>query len=475
MDIEKETKRLDLNAKFFGIDPLILMENAGRNIAEECEKFNKILIFCGSGNNGGDGLCAARHLLARGKEILVYLVGKSSTYENTKNFEILKNFVEIKIIKDSSQIEECKKEILKFGPDAIIDALIGVGSKGKLREPIKSVVNLANEIGKDCYKIAVDIPTGDDEIKFNADKVISFEFKKTENAVVKSIGIPKNIYNMCGVGDFIVALKSYKGNEHKGYFGKTLIIGGSKDYIGAPYLTAKASQKFNDLTYVAVPKFVQKRIFDPTLIFIPCDDEEYLQNIDIDYEKFDCVVIGNGMSLKANKELINDVIKRSKKIVIDADALKLINPEMLNEKCIITPHLGEFKALFKIDLYNESVEKSAEIVRNFAEKYHTTIVLKGKTDIIANREKVKFNTKNCIRLTVGGTGDVLAGIIAGIYAQNDNKNLYEGAYESACAGAFLNGFAGEILFKRNENFDAMELINTIPEAIIESKKFLTQP
>jgi len=461
MDLEKETKRIDLNAKFFGIDTLLLMENAGRCVAEECKNFSKILIFCGTGNNGGDGLCAARHLLAEGKEILVYSLKGNRTYENQKNFDILKNFADIKAIKDSREIEKLKEEILKFKPDAVVDALIGVGSKGKLREPIKSLVNLANELANElnCYKLAVDIPTGDDEVKFNVNKVVSFEIGKTGNAIVKSIGIPKKIYQMCGIGDFLTALKEYKGDEHKGYFGKTLVIGGSKDYVGASYLAAKASQKFNDLTYLATPKFVQRRIFDPTVIFIPCEDEDYLQNLVADYAKFDCVAIGNGISLKASKDLISEAIEKSKKVVIDAEALKLINPEILNEHCIVTPHLGEFKALFGVDLYNENTENKAKVVQNFAEKYNTTIVVKGKTDIIADTKRLKFNEKDCIRLTVGGTGDVLAGIIAGIYAQNDN------AFESACAGTFLNGLTGEILFKKNENFDAMQLVDTIPEAI----------
>jgi len=168
--------------------------------------------------------------------------------------------------------------------------LIGVGSKGNLREPIKCLVHLANELANEleCYKISADIPTGDDGVKFNADKIISFEFGKTKDAIIKSIGIPKKIRNMCGVGDFLTAMKEYKGDEHKGYFGKTLVIGGSKDYVGAPYLTAKASQKFNDLTYIATPKFVHRIIFDPTLIFLPCEDEDYLQNLEIDYTKFEC-------------------------------------------------------------------------------------------------------------------------------------------------------------------------------------------
>lgn len=457
MNPEKETKKIDLNAKFFGIDTLLLMENAGRCVADECKDFKKVLIFCGTGNNGGDGLCAARHLLAEGKDVVVYSLKGNRTYENQKNFEILKNFCEIKIIKDSGEIDVCEKEILKFNPDVVVEALIGVGGKGKLREPIKGIINLANNLK--CYKIAVDVPAGDDEIKFNADKVICFEIGKSDNVVIKNIGIPKKIHYKCGVGDFLTEMKDYRGYEHKGYFGKTLVIGGSKEYIGAPYLTAKASQKFNDLTYLAAPKFVQRRIFDPTLIFIPCEDEEYIQNLEIDYGKFDCISIGNGISLKANKEMINIVIEKSKKAVIDADALKMINPEILNEKCIITPHLGEFKALFGTDLYNESTESKAKIVKKFAEKYNTTIVVKGKIDVIANAEKLKFNEKDCIRLTVGGTGDVLAGIITGIYAQNDD------AFESACAGAFLNGLVGEILFKKNKNFDAMELVNAIPDAI----------
>ncbi|MFN3527705.1 MAG: NAD(P)H-hydrate epimerase, partial [Candidatus Altarchaeaceae archaeon] len=344
----KETKRIDLNAKYFGIDTLLLMENAGRNVAEECIKrnFDKILIFCGTGNNGGDGLVAARHLLSKGKKVIVYSTVGERTIENKKNFEILKNFeIEnfekfIKFIKDSKDVEKIRKEIDDFNPDCVIDALLGVGVKGKLREPIREIVKFLNELK--CYKISVDVPTGDDELKFNADLVVTFETRKEENKnfneILKDLGIPKQIKNLCGIGDVIYALKEYSGDEHKGYFGKVLVIGGSKEYIGAEYLTAKAAQKIVDLVYLLTPKFVRDKIFDPTLIFIPTESEYYLKDENIDFEKFDCIAIGNGISLNSDKNFIEKVIEKSKKVVIDADALKLINPEILHKGAIVTPH-----------------------------------------------------------------------------------------------------------------------------------------
>lgn len=467
----KETKRIDLNAKYFGIDTILLMENAGRNVAEECVKrnFERIAIFCGTGNNGGDGLVAARILLSYGKDVLIFSTVGERTEENKKNFEILKNFEInpiIKFIRDSKDIEKIEKEIEKFKPDCVIDALLGVGVKGEIREPIKSIVKFLNELK--CYKISVDVPTGDENLKFKPDLVISFETKKEENKnfteIVKGIGIPKSIKNLCGIGDVIYALKEYSGYEHKGYFGKVLVIGGSRDYIGAVYLTAKSAQKLVDLVYIATPKFVQSRIFDPTLIFIPVEDEFYLKSKINDLEKFDCIVIGNGISMNSDKNFVEDVIKRGKKVVIDADALKLIDSEILDKKTIVTPHEGEFKFLFKTEIPDKFDEK-IEIVKNLSEKYRTTIVLKGKYDIIASNGNFKINKTGNIRMTVGGTGDVLAGLIAGFYAQCENP------FDSACAGTFLNGFAGDLVFKENPYFDALDLIEKIPYALKICKEF----
>jgi len=464
-DESKLTKLADINAKYFGIDPLILMENAGKAIALQCMEYNKILIFSGVGNNGGDGFCAARHLLAAGKNVKVYSINGNRTKENEKNFRILQNFIDIEIIKDSRELEKIELEIKKFLPDAVIDALLGTGARGELRDPIKSIVGMLNRIK--AFKIAADIPTGDDKTKFKADKVISFHIKKTPDALTADIGIPKKMDELCGPGDVFYALKEQDKNAHKGYFGTVLVIGGSRNYIGAPYLTAKSAQNIVDLVYLMTPLFVQERISDPTLIFAPCNSKDYLSKKDleeINIEKFDSIVIGNGMSLKADKNLIKTIINSGKKIVLDADALKLINPSDLNEKCIVTPHIKEFEALFKKDLINETHENKIKTVEKYAKEYNTTIVLKGRIDIISNNKRTKQNRTGNIRMTIGGTGDTLAGLIGGFSAQTD-------CFSAACAGTFINGLSGDLAYKENLCFNADDLIHKIPDAMRQCREY----
>ncbi|HDI72771.1 MAG TPA: NAD(P)H-hydrate epimerase, partial [Candidatus Altiarchaeales archaeon] len=133
MNSAQYTKLLDMNSSYLGISRLVLMENAGREIARGCERFSNIAVFCGTGNNGGDGFVAARHLSSLGKKVKVYALSGNRSDEAQKNLEIIQNLdsVEIDFIRDSSNCERIKKDLGKF--DLIIDALIGVGAKGELR------------------------------------------------------------------------------------------------------------------------------------------------------------------------------------------------------------------------------------------------------------------------------------------------------------------------------------------------------
>jgi len=458
MEISEITKILDRNSQYLGISTLLLMENAGREIAREADKFSFAAIFCGTGNNGGDGFVAARHLSSLGKKVKVFAVKGEKTKEAQKNFELLKNLssVEIFEISDSAELEKIKDEVKNC--DVAIDALLGVGAKGEPREPIKTLVKFINSLK--AFKIVVDVPTSG----IKADVIVSFHIKKTENAKVVPIGIPREAEIFVGPGDVLYTLPKRKGDEHKGDFGRILVIAGSRDYIGAPMLVARAAFKTGvDLVTIACPKYVAERMpHDANMIVRPLKSENFLTAQDIEEIKkinFDVAVIGNGIGTEnETKSAVKTFLRENEKpVVVDADALKLIEPRNLKENMILTPHLGEFKILFSD--YKENFNERIEYVKNFAKKYNTTIVLKGQIDIISNKEKTKLNRTGNPGMTIGGTGDVLAGVIAALAMKADT-------FHAAASGAFLNGLAGDLAKDEfGYHFTATDVIEKIPNAI----------
>ncbi len=452
MDYERITRAIDINSTYLGVSTLQLMENAGSAIAEEAERFNRIAIFCGNGNNGGDGLVAARHLSAKGKEVTVYILDGNRTEANQKNLEILRNLsVNIEVIDDS------KPDLKDF--DLVIDALLGVGIKGELREPVKSLVDAINKAK--AHILSVDIPTPG----IKADTTLSFHIGKTQDAKVADIGIPKEAQTQCGPGDVITAIPKRKGNEHKGEFGRVLVVGGSREFTGAPVLTGKAALRTGvDLVTIMCPRFVAERIpFDPNMMITPLNSEFYLEKEDVDSimdKEFDSIVIGNGLSQQQeSKFALKKLLRRIKEkpVVLDADALKLVKPSWLGENFILTPHEREFGILF--GELGETLEDKTEAVEKKARKTKATIVLKNPVDIISNGRETRLNKSGNAAMTVGGTGDALAGIIGAFHC-------WTGPLQAASAGAFLSGIAGDLaLNDLGYAIMATDLIDKIPAAL----------
>jgi len=459
MDPARITKAVDINCCYLGISTLQLMENAGRATAQEAGGFKRIAVFCGNGNNGGDGLVAARHLSARGKKVKVYLLGGRRTKATQRNLEIIKNLnsLEIEVIKDSKDCKRIKNDLKNF--DLIIDALLGVGIRGELREPVKSLVNVIDS--SKAFKLSVDVATPG----IKADVTLSFHIPKTKDAKVVNIGIPPDAELYCGPGDICIAMPERKGDKHKGDFGRLLVVGGSKEFIGAPILAGKAATRTGvDLVTVMCPGYVAERIpFDPNLIVNPLESEFYLQKDDVNSileKEFDSIVIGNGLSQKdesryALKKLLRNL--KDKPVVLDADALKLIKRSWLRKNFILTPHSGEFKILF-----GDSAETLAEkkgVVEKHARKTQAVILLKGPVDIVSNGEITKFNKSGNAAMTVGGTGDVLAGIIGAFSCWTDSLT-------ASCAGAFLCGLAGDLaLSDLGYAITATDMIDKIPAVL----------
>jgi len=238
----------------------------------------------------------------------------------------------------------------------------------------------------------------------------------------------------------IKSLKKPKPHSHKGDNGILLIIGGSKQYHGAPLLAAKTASKIVDLVYFSsVPE--NNRLINEMKSklceFITITRKEILSYA----KKSDAILIGPGLGTgNAEKKLTNELLKKysDKKFVLDAGALKILNKQYLGKNCIITPHANEFRSLFKIKATEANAKK-------IAKQYNGIIVLKAKKtlgkDLIISPNRVSYNTSGNQGMTKGGTGDVLAGLIAALATTND-------LYLAACAGTYLNGLAGDRLKKK---------------------------
>ncbi|MCL5009524.1 MAG: NAD(P)H-hydrate dehydratase [Candidatus Parvarchaeota archaeon] len=259
----------------------------------------------------------------------------------------------------------------------------------------------------------------------------------------------------------------YKKREnwsHKGDFGKILVIGGSEEYTGSPALVALSALRTGADT---AKIFTTKRAadicasFSPEIITIPSSGR-YLSYEDIDRIReniswSNVIALGNGLGTgDGQKELVNALLKESrKKFVIDADGLKILNKELLDNNMLLTPNTHEFEVLFGSKPSN-NIEERVSLVKEKARQYGTTILLKGHVDIISNGEHSFINKTNSVYMTKAGTGDVLAGICAGIIGQG-NRLL-----ESGCAGAFINGYTGRYVSKsKRESISPIDIIDNM--------------
>ena len=258
-------------------------------------------------------------------------------------------------------------------------------------------------------------------------------------------------------------------SSRKGDNGKVLVVGGSYVYHGAPVLSSLAALRIGtDLVYTAVPKnnVQATRAISPDLIVIPLADakltrgsvNKLLGQIPKD---LDSATIGMGLAIQdieALKILVKSLLNRDVRLSLDASALvKSILPLIKGKNVVVTPHSGEFYRLFGEELPSEK-KNHVKFIEKVAKKYSVTILLKGQTDIISDGKRTFQNSKTeSSAMTVGGTGDVLSGIISGLLARNRNS------LESAAIAAYLNGLCGKYVQKEiGIHMVASDLINALP-------------
>ena len=439
---------IDANAMALGVTELQLMESAGRALAEQVLAFSpsRVLVLCGNGNNGGDGMVAARYL-QRGIDTRVCypdLGKRSKACEH--------NLAALRHTAVSLHPFQCREDLealaaLFNNTDVIVDALLGTGGRGAVKEPLATCIRMAN--ATKAKIIAADIPTPG----MRADRVCAFHRAKTEGATVVDIGIP--LEAECTVGPGELTLLPARGKKaHKGAGGEVLVIGGGP-YQGAPYLAGLGALRAGaDIVRIASPAFEPI----PDLIYERLDGKkigaEHIERLISLAERADVVVCGNGLGTESHA-VIEAVAPYCKKAVFDADALRLPLPRARGET-IYTPHAGEFSRIAGVTLPDHTAGR-ARVAKKAG--ISGTVILKGHIDIITDGTRVRFNRTGDPAMTVGGTGDVLAGVCGALLCHLP-------AFEAACIAAYVCGKAGEsVAAERGGGMLASDLVDTIPKVL----------
>jgi len=267
------------------------------------------------------------------------------------------------------------------------------------------------------------------------------------------------------VKKFIPARKS---KSRKGDNGIVLVVGGSYIYHGAPILSSIAALRCGtDLVYTSVPKInvSSTRAISPNLIVIPLVDQKLTRGavhklVGALPRNLDSATIGMGLAIQEKNALlilVKSLLDRDVRLSLDASALiPEALPLLSNKNVVVTPHAGEFKRLFGESPSNSKNERIKLVEKN-AKKFGITVLLKGSTDVISNGTTTYLYEKKIPAMTVGGTGDVLSGLVAGMLSKNRN------ALESAAAATFINGLAGKAVQKKlGLHMTSMDLLDEIP-------------
>ncbi len=506
----KDVSRLDANSASLGIPNGFLMECAGLQATNKIyeqyklDSNSSVVIMCGIGNNGGDGLCIARHLATRGVFVNVLLLGDPihiRTEETRLNWELV-NTLSLKIrafpIKNINQLKILSKSECFKTANIIIDALLGTGVKGNIREPISTAIDIINQ--SEIPKISIDVPSGMDpntgkitDKSVNCDLCITFHAKKKGFAKIKTwvapIGIPIEASLFIGDGDLKAAIKKRKKDVHKGQYGKLLVIGGSSSYSGAPALAAMAALELGiDLCICFVPHGLGNvvRSFSPNLI-VQEGVAENFSNSDFTKAKklskwSDTVLIGPGLgndpkTIEFFEKFILWIIEEKIPCVVDADGIKMLGKlikenkiELFNSPIVLTPHIAELKSLvrFKNLPKFDEIEKRAEKLISISQIIGGVILVKGVYDYIIKISKkgsiYRVNRTGCPEMSVGGSGDVLAGLISAFLSIGNTP------FDSACAAVYLNGLLGEFAKKSyGPRLHATDLIKNLKTFLLSKK------
>lgn len=492
----QEMKQYDQNTiSHFGIPSAVLMERAALALFDEITKrFMKtnttVLILCGAGNNGGDGFACARllHLAGYQAEILFPMDEKKMTEETSMQYAIAKKY-QIPI----------HQNLPDASYDVIVDALFGIGLSREIEGTLHDLITKINE--RDSFKVAADICSGVSsdtgeilKTAFLADLTVTFAFAKIGHflypgaryageLVVREIGIlpssflgrpPKGFYWKEDVAGQRLPGRIPRSN--KGSYGRALVIAGSKDMAGAAYFAAKAAYYSGcGLVRIFTAEENRQALFSklPEAIITSYDAGakdavSLMASLDECIEWADAVLIGPGIGTSPTAQMMTAkaLHHTDKGIIFDADALNILSKNMvlLKETAgmrIMTPHLKEMSRLIGkgvAEIQSALMPKAVE----FAKEYQAVCVLKDARTVIGMPEGDFFlNTTGNNGMASGGSGDVLAGFMAGFLAQGmDRRN-------AAALSVYLHGLAGDFAAKEKGQHSmlASDILEHLPAAI----------
>lgn len=495
----EEMRKIDqMTIEQFKIPGVVLMENAAEcvvNAVLACLP-RKVWVFCGPGNNGGDGLTVARKLHNKGQVVTIIQLSDPSKYKGDAKINWIaaaKCGVESELFSDQLPIDE---------QDVVVDALFGTGLAREINGIYRDAIECINQLMATI--IAIDIPSG---IEGKTGQVMGCAIKATQTVVlhcpksgnllypgrayggemlVCDISIPKKAHNRVSKGktvfltrsDYRVLLKQRKIDGHKGSFGKVLVIAGSKGMVGAACLTSMSVLKSGaGVVKLAVPcciePVVASKLTEVMTIALPSTQEgqlNRLEEVEINalMDTVDVLAIGPGLGQnKPIAENIRHILKQADiSIVVDADGLNMLanHLECLSEHHavkVITPHLGEMARLTNQSI--ESIQRNPiKAAQSFAKQHHLVVVLKGAATVVANdRDEVYINTSGNSGMATAGSGDVLTGIITGLLAQGYTP------YHAARLGVFIHGKAGDVVASQcgEHAVMAFDMVNAIGETM----------
>ena len=435
----------------------ILMENAGRGCSYFIEThfgddLQKVIVFCGSGNNGGDGFVIARWLKNRGKQVVVIHVDKQEklSEDSLANFKLLTK-LQIPIFKIHNYDEWVNINMTLRNFDLIIDAIFGIGFRGKLEDWRKDLIAEINAVSTTKVSIdvasGIDINTGMAQNAIIADYTLTMEDYKFGHFIGQGrinsgivhkipIGIPFQIYQQYQPHAYLVNSRSIiypkrKFHFYKKMYGKVGILAGSPGYTGAAIMAGRAALKSGSGLITLYHEKDMGNIFENQLIEIMTkelpelnDDWNVKQIVEM-LDQNDVLLVGPGWGVNdRNKKLLEEILWTWKKpLVLDADALTIISEDerllkkLAGKPIILTPHYGEFARLLHKTVEDLKADPVNYVIK-FAKKYDVRILLKSISTIYTDGKQIKIDISGNDGLATGGSGDVLAGIIASFLAQS---------------------------------------------------------
>jgi hydroxyethylthiazole kinase-like uncharacterized protein yjeF len=476
-----------------GIPGIVLMENASREVLNYLlERFDDhFCIICSKGNNGGDGFSLARQLFVIGKRVEVFLVGgdKGMTSDCRTNYEAAKGTgIEIENIGREEDIAKLTRAMDRC--NLTVDAIFGTGLARDVEGIYGSCIDAVN--AHPVPVVSIDVPSGLDSDTgrvagkcIKADATVTFELYKrgfinyrarkyTGEVSVVKIGIPEKAVMEHHENEYLLdaqmireRLKARSIYSHKGDFGRVLIISGTQGYSGAAYIcTTSAVRTGSGLVTLAcegsIVDVLSQRLTEAMTVSF-----EEAGKLDGHIRRSDVIAMGPGMGNRSETlELVRTVLENAEcPLVIDADGINVLgsNLELLDSsqcEAVITPHPGEMARLTGYDTaYIEGNRR--EVAMDFARKHGVTVLLKGYSTIITDGKQLYYNSTGSSAMASGGMGDCLTGMIASFIGQG-----YD-VLTAACLGAFIHGYAGDVLSKKLYSVNATHVIEKIPYAIKE--------